>query len=302
MSHEGSRKAIFAALLANLGIAVAKLIGFAVTRASSMLAEGIHSMADTGNQLLLLLGARRAAKAPDDIHQFGYARERYFWAFVVAIVLFTLGGVFSVIEGIEKIGNPHEIDQPSWAIGILLVALVLEGLSFRTALAEARPLRKGMSLVRFVHKTKSPELPVVILEDAAALFGLIIALFAVSMSAATGNPAWDAWGTVVIGLLLVVIASVLGIEMKSLLIGESAGHDERSDITASIEASDRVVRVIHIRTEYLGPDDLLVAAKVHFDESLSMRDLASAIDEVEAAVRAANRSVRQMFIEPDITR
>lgn len=302
MSHDGSKKAIFAALTANLGIAIAKLIGFAVTRASSMLAEGIHSLADTGNQLLLLLGSRKASRAPDDQHQFGYARERYFWAFVVAIVLFTLGGVFSVVEGIGKLRNPHEIDQVAWAIGILVVALVLEGLSFRTALAEARPARLGMSLARFVHRTKSPELPVVILEDFAALIGLAVALAAVSASAATGNPAWDAWGTVVIGLLLVVIASILGVEMKSLLIGESAGENERHDIVTAIEGSDHVVRVIHIRTEYLGPDDLLVAAKVHFDESLTIRDLATAIDTVEASVRAAHKSVRQLFIEPDITR
>lgn len=302
MSTGGSKKAIVAALLANLGIALAKLFGFIVTGASSMLAEAIHSAADTGNQLLLLLGNHRATKKADTEHPFGYGRERYFWAFVVAIVLFTLGGVFSIIEGVGKIRNPHDLEQPAWAIGILVVAIVLEGASFRTALGEAAPHRRGTSLAQFIRRTKSPELPVVLLEDLGALLGLGFALIAVIASAATGNSLWDALGTVVIGVLLVCIASVLGIEMKSLLIGESATPDQEAVIRATIEADDDVARVIHIRTEHLGPDDLLLAAKVHFDEELTMRDLATTIDRIEAEIRTVVPSVNRIFIEPDVTR
>lgn len=301
MSTSGSKKAIIAALLANFGIALAKLFGFIMTGASSMLAEAIHSTVDSGNQLLLLLGGRKASRVPDAEHQFGYGRERYFWAFVVAIVLFSLGGVFSIYEGISKVRHPHELEQPAWAIGILIVAIILETVSLRTALHEARPHRKGASLVKFIRRTKSPELPVVILEDIAAEIGLFIALGAVSMSAITGNALWDASGTIIIGILLVCIATVLGIEMKSLLIGESASPEDQTAIRSAIETSDHVKKLINLRTEHIGPEDLLVAAKVHFDESLTIRQLAQVIDSVEAGVRSAVPSVNRLFIEPDVS-
>lgn len=300
MSTGGSKKAILAALFANLGIAMAKLIGFIVTGAASMLAEAIHSAADTGNQLLLILGGRKAAREPDSVHQFGYGRERYFWAFVVAIVLFSVGGMFSIYEGINKIRHPHELEDPAWAIGILVVAIILESISFRTAIHEAKPHRGRATWSQFIRRTKSPELPVVLLEDLAALIGLILALGAVSASAITGNALWDAFGTVTIGLLLVCVATVLGIEMKSLLIGESADPDVQKEIQDAVVASDRVIALINLRSEHIGPEELLVAAKVHFDESLSIRELATVIDQLEANVRSRVPSVTRLFVEPDV--
>ena len=302
MSSGGSKKAIIAALLANLGIAIAKFVGFLITGASALLAESIHSVADTGNQVLLLFGGHRAARVADEEHQFGYGRERYFWSFVVSIVLFMLGGVFAVYEGVEKVRHPHEIESAGWALGILLVAMVLEGLSFRTAVREARPLKGSAGWFRFIRRTKSPELPVVLLEDFGALIGLVLAMAAIGLSIATGNNRWDGFGTLLIGFLLVVIAIVLAIEMKGLLIGEAADPDVQAIIRSTIDGSEPVRRLLHLRTEHLGPDELLVAAKVEFDPDLTMRRLADAIDEVEANVRTAVPEARRLFIEPDVHR
>ena len=302
MSTGGSRRAVFAALLANLGIAIAKFIGFFFTRSSSMLAEGVHSLADTGNQLLLLLGGHRAKKEPTAIHPFGYGRERYFWAFVVSIVLFALGSMFAIFEGIEKLLHPHELESPQWAIGILLIAMVLEASSFRTAVRESNPLRKGATWAEFIRRSKAPELPVLLLEDSGALIGLVIALVAVILSVITGSGIWDGVGSTLIGLLLGAIAVVLATEMKSLLIGESASDADESDIMAAIDGEDRVRSLIHLRTEHIGPEELLVGAKIDFDPSLSMRELAVAIDAVEAAIRQAVPSARVIYLEPDIAR
>ncbi len=302
MSTGGSKKAILAALVANLGIAVAKFVGFAVTASSSLLAEGVHSLADTGNQALLLLGGRRAQRRPTPEHPFGFARERYFWSFVVSIVLFTLGSAFALFEGIEKILHPHEIESAGWAIGILLVAIVLEGMSFRTAVHEARPSKGDATWWQFIRRTKSPELPVVILEDSGALVGLVIALSAVTLTIVTGDTIWDGIGTTTIGLLLGVIATILAIEMKSLLIGEAASPEHRQAIVEAIESSPSVVALIHLRTEHLGPEELLVTAKVEFDGSLTVRELADRLNDVEADIRAAVPIARQLFVEPDVLR
>src|SRR4051794_12060625 len=237
MSTGGSRRAVFAALLANLGIAVAKFVGFALTRSSSMLAEGVHSLADTGNQLLLLLGGRRAQIAPNEQHPFGYGRERYFWAFVVSIVLFALGSVFAIFEGVEKLLHPHEIESPAVAIVILLVAMVLEGFSFRTAVHESNPLRQGTSWFEFIRSAKAPELPVLLLEDFGALVGLVIALVCLLLTVVTGSAMWDGVGSTLIGLLLGVIAVVLATEMKSLLIGESATDADQRAIAEAISGA-----------------------------------------------------------------
>lgn len=293
---------MFAALLANLGIAVAKFVGFFFTRSSSMLAEGVHSLADTGNQLLLLLGGHRAKKAPTPVHPFGYGRERYFWAFVVSIVLFALGSVFAIFEGVEKLLHPHELESPQWAIGILSVAIVLEGFSFRTAVRESNPLRRGASWSEFIRRSKAPELPVLLLEDSGALIGLVIALIAVGLSMITGSGVWDGVGSVLIGTLLGVIAIVLGAEMKSLLIGESASDDDERAIAGAIQADPEVRGLIHLRTEHIGPEELLVGAKIDFDPALTLPELASGIDRVEAAIRAAVPSARVIYLEPDIAR
>lgn len=294
-------KAILAAFVANLGIAIAKFGGFVITGSGSMLAESVHSLADTANQALLLLGGRRARRAPDADHPFGFGRERYFWAFVVAVVLFTLGAAFAIVDGISKVLHPHELENIGVAVGILLFAVLLEGFSFRTALHEARAqVGDSTPLWRYIRESKAPEVPVVLLEDAAALCGLFIALVALGLSHVTGDPTWDGIGTILIGVLLAIVATVLAIEMKSLLIGESASPERRQALLEALERAPRVRSVIHLRTEHLGPDDLLVAAKVEFDADLTYPQVAQAIDETEAIVRAIEPAARMLFIEPDV--
>jgi cation diffusion facilitator family transporter len=302
MSTGGSRRAVLAALIANLGIAVAKFAGFAVTGSSSMLAEAVHSVADTGNQLLLLLGVKRAKKAPTPAHPFGYSRERYFWAFVVSIVLFTLGSAFALFEGVEKLLHPHELESPAVAIAILLVATALEGFSFRTAVRESNPLRRGASWPQFIRRSKAPELPVLLLEDAGALVGLSIALASVMLTVVTGSAMWDGVGSSLIGLLLGAIAIVLATEMKSLLIGESASDDDLTAIEEAIDQAPAVRELIHLRTEHLGPEELLVGAKIEFEATLTLAELAVSIDDVERRIRAAVPAARVIYLEPDIAR
>ena len=301
-AHASGTKAILAAFLANLGIAVAKLVGFVFTSSSAMLAESVHSFADTGNQALLLFGGKSARREASREHPFGYGRERYFWAFVVSVVLFTLGSVFALYEGIDKLRHPHELESPLWAIGILAVAIVLESVSLRTAITAANPLRNGASWWSFIRNSKAPELPVVLLEDAAALFGLVIALVAVGVAMITDNARWDGAGTVAIGLLLGVIAVLLATEMRSLLIGEAASASDLEAITETIGSSPHVERLIHIKTQHLGPDELLVAAKVAFPPDLTFRDVAGAIDELEARVRERVPYARAIYVEPDVDR
>lgn len=301
MSASGSSKAIVAALAANAGIAVAKFFGFLVTGSSSMLAESVHSVADTSNQGLLLLGQKQAKRAADRLHPFGYGRSRYFYSFVVALVLFTLGSVFALYEGVHKIGHPEPLTSPWVAVGVLVVAVGLEGYSFRTAVHESRPLKGQASWWRFIRTSRSPELPVVLLEDAGALVGLVFALAGVGLSVATGDPLWDGVGTVAIGLLLGVIATVLIVEMQSLLIGEGATPAEEAAIGRAL-VGGAILRVIHSKTQYLGPEELLVAAKVAVAGSGSAAELAVAIDAAEARVRAAVPAARVIYLEPDLDR
>ena len=301
-AHASGTKAILAAFVANLGIAVAKLAGFAFTASSAMLAESVHSFADTGNQALLLLGGRRARREPSREHPFGYGRERYFWAFVVSVVLFTLGSVFALYEGIEKLRHPHQLESPLWAIAILAVALVLEGGSLRTAVRAANPLRNGASWWSYIRNSKAPELPVVLLEDIGAMLGLVIALVAVSLALLTDNPRWDGGGTVAIGLLLGLIAAVLATEMRSLLIGESASPSDLEAITETVGSSPHVERLIHMKTQHLGPEELLVAAKVAFPPNLTLGEVANAIDELEIRIRQRVPYARAIYIEPDVDR
>jgi cation diffusion facilitator family transporter len=299
---EHGSKAILAAFAANLGIAVAKFVGFLFTRSSSMLAESVHSVADTGNQGLLLLGAKRAARQPDAQHPFGHGRERYFWAFVVALVLFIGGATFAVYEGIEKILHPHKLESPAWAITILILAIVLEGYSFRTAIKESGKTRGDRSWPAFIRAARSPELPVVLLEDAGALAGLVIALSGIALGEITGEPVFDGIATLCIGVLLAVIAVVLANEMKSLLMGESALPEQERDIREALVDGPEVRSLIHLRTQHLGPDDLLVAAKLEFDHDLELPEIARAIDDAEARVRARVPIARLMFLEPDLRR
>ncbi|AUH68220.1 cation diffusion facilitator family transporter [Gordonia sp. PS3] len=303
MSAEGSTRAIVAALAANAGIAAAKFVGFAITGSSSMLAEGVHSVADTSNQGLLLLGQKSAARKADELHPFGYGRSRYFYSFIVALVIFTLGSMFALYEGVEKIrhAGDHGLDSPLVAVVILLVAICLEGYSFHTARKESRPLKGGASWWQFIRTSRNPELPVVLLEDSGALIGLVLALAGVGLTMITGDAIWDGIGTLSIGVLLGLIAIVLIVEMKSLLIGEGATEAESETLRSVIPGQD-VDRVIHMKTQYLGPEELLVAAKIAIAPGLGAVEIARAIDGAEARVRAAVPQARVIYLEPDIDR
>ena len=300
MSTEGGTKAVVAALLANAGIAVTKFIAWAMTGSTSMLSEAIHSVADSGNQLLLLVGGRRAKRVADEEHQFGYGRTRYVYAFVVSIILFLLGGLFSLYEGWHKIHAPEQLSDPTIAFVVLGIAIVLESFSFRTAIKEANQSRGQRSLFRFVRDARQPELPVVLLEDAGALLGLVFALVGVGMATITGDGRWDGIGALAIGSLLLVIAIFLAIEMSSMLVGESAVPEQTEAIRSALAGAPMVRRVIHLRTLHVGPDEILVAAKIATDPQQTAADLASAIDEAEVRIRAAVPEATYIFIEPDI--
>jgi len=302
VSAGGGTRAVIAALLANLGIAIAKFVGFLITGASSMLAEAVHSVADTANQGLLLLGGKRAQREATEEHPFGYGRDRYFYAFVVALLLFSLGAVFAIYEGIHKIEEPEQLTSPIVAIVILLVAIVLESFSFRTAIHESAPLKGSGTWWQFIRQAHVPELPVVLLEDFGALVGLALALLGVGLTVLTGNPVFDGLGTVAIGVLLGIIAVILVVEMKSLLIGEGALRPVVTTIVTELEAGEHVTRCIHLKTQYLGPDELLVAAKIALTPALPIEQVARAIDEAEGRVRAAVPEARVIYLEPDLDR
>ncbi|MCC2031345.1 cation diffusion facilitator family transporter [Microbacterium allomyrinae] len=303
MSASGGNRAIIAAFLANMGIALAKFVAWFISGSASMLAEAIHSVADSGNQLLLLLGGRRAKRAADSEHPFGYGRERYVYAFVVSIILFSVGGLFSIYEGVDKLTHPHELTNFWIPIIVLVIAIGLESFSLRTAVKESNHVRTpGQSWVSFVRHAKAPELPVVLLEDIAALTGLVFALFGVGMTAITGNPIFDAIGTLLIGTLLILVAITLGIETKSLLVGEGATDADHARIVDAIVRGPEVRKLIHIKTLYLGPDELLVAAKLGFAADAPLAHIASDIDRIEARVREAVPAARVIYFEPDIYR
>jgi len=301
MSTSGGTRAILAALFANIGIAITKFIAYLLTSSSSMLAESVHSVADSSNQALLLLGGKRARRSATPEHPFGYGRERYIYAFIVSIVLFSVGGLFALYEGWHKLSDPHPIDSWKWVpVLVLVVAIALESYSFRTAIVESNHVRGDRSWTEFVRHAKAPELPVVLLEDLGALVGLILALFGVSLTLLTDNGVWDGVGTVCIGVLLVVIAVVLALETKSLLLGEAAGPEQRRLIEDALEAEPLVERVIHMRTLHLGPDELLVAAKIAVANQDTAGDVARAIDAAERRIRDAVPIARVIYLEPDI--
>ncbi|WLS46098.1 cation diffusion facilitator family transporter [Micromonospora profundi] len=301
MSATGGTKAIVAALLANVGIAVTKFIAFLLSGSSSMLAESVHSVADSGNQALLLLGGKRAKRAATPEHPFGYGRERYIYAFIVSIVLFSIGGLFALYEAYHKWSHEGGIESWHWLpVVVLVAAILMESFSFRTAIKESNLVRGKQSWVNFVRRAKAPELPVVLLEDLGALVGLVFALFGVSMTLITGNGRWDAAGTAMIGILLVVIAIVLAIETKSLLLGEGAEQQDLVAIERAITAGPEVERIIHMKTLYLGPEELMVAAKIGVPSWESAPELARGINAVEARIRVAVPIARVIYLEPDI--
>ncbi len=298
-TSEGSR-AILAALAANLGIAVAKFAGYLLSGSSSMLAESVHSLADSGNQVLLLVGGKRSRRTATADHPFGFGRERYVYAFMVSIILFTIGGVYSIYEGTHKVGHPEPIDRAWIPIAILVVSIGLEAFSLRTALKESAEHRRGISILEFVRRAKAPELPVVVLEDIAALTGLALAFVGIVISVITGDGIWDGIGTIAIGLLLVLVAVLLGIEVKSLLVGEGASPEDIAAIETAALGADGVERIIHMKTLYLGPEELMVGMKVAVAPTDSARQVARTIDALEQRVRTAVPIARVLYIEPDI--
>ena len=302
VSTEGGTKAVLAALVANLGIAISKFVAFVLTGSSSMLSEAIHSVADSANQVLLLVGGKRAKRAADPTHQFGYARVRYVYAFVVSIVLFLVGGIFSLYEGFHKFTHPEELRDVGIAIGVLLIAIALEAFSFRTAMREANKSRGRRSLFQFVRDARQPELPVVLLEDSGALVGLVFALIGVGMATVTGDARWDGLGAMAVGTLLVVIAVFLAFEMSSMLVGESALPEQEAAIRAALADTGMIDRVIHLKTLHVGPDELLVAAKIAIGGDDDAGNIARGIDEAEVAIRAAVPSARYIYLEPDLDR
>jgi cation diffusion facilitator family transporter len=293
-------RAVLAALVANLGIAITKFIAFLVSGSTSMLAESVHSVADTGNQVLLLVGRGRANRPPSEEHPFGFGRERYFYGFVVSVMLFTVGAVFSVYEGVHKIINPEEIRSPLVPFIVLAVSAVLEGFSLRTAVHEANAVRGDRNWGTFIRRTKSPELPVVLLEDTAALIGLVLAFAGVGLAVLAHDGRWDGAGSLAIGLLLGVAAAILAMEMKSLLIGESASTDVQQRIVAALEDGPEIARVIHMRTVHMAPDSVLVAAKVAVRENDSAEQITAGINTAERRVRAAVPVAKTIYLEPDI--
>lgn len=300
MSTHGGIKAILAALAANIGIALTKFVAFLVSGSSSMLAESVHSVADSGNQVLLLVGGKKAKRPPNRAHPFGYGRQRYVFAFLVAIVLFSVGGLFSIYEGVHKIQHPEPLKTWWLPVAVLVVSIGLETFSLRTALSESRQARRGLSVLGYVRRAKSPELPVVLLEDIAALVGLVLALAGVLMTVLTGNGLWDGAGTICIGLLLIAVAIILGRETMSWLVGEGASDADLAIIEQAVATSGKVQQIIHLRTLYLGPEDLMVALKVAVPPTESAAVVAAAINEVESHIRAALPSATTIYVEPDI--
>jgi cation diffusion facilitator family transporter len=301
VSATGGNRAIVAALAANVGIAVTKFAAYLLTNSSSMLAESIHSLADSGNQVLLLVGGRRASREATLEHPFGYGRERYIFAFIVSVVLFSVGGLFALYEGFHKVQHPEPIDSWQWVpVLVLVVAIGLESYSFRTAIHESNQVRGSLTWVQFIRRAKAPELPVVLLEDFAALIGLVLALFGVGLTLITDDGVWDGIGTIAIGVLLVAVAVVLAVETKSLLLGEGATPEAVARIRAALVADPSVQRVIHMKTMHLGPDELLVAAKIAVAPTDSAAEVARAIDAAEARIRAVEPVARMIYLEPDI--
>jgi cation diffusion facilitator family transporter len=293
-------RAVFAALAANLGIAITKFAAFLLTGSASMLAESVHSVADTGNEVLLLVGRDRSSRPPSDEHPFGFGRERYFYGFVVSVMLFTIGAAFSIYDGIHKIISPEKVHAPQVALVVLVLSAVLEGFSLRTGVKEANKVRGDRNWGTFIRRTKAPELPVVLLEDFAALIGLAFAFVGVALSALTGNGQWDGGGSLAIGLLLAAAAAILAVEMKSLLIGEAASTEVQRMIIAALEAGPEVDQVIHMRTVHIGPDSILVAAKIAVRPTDTAAQITAGIDQAERRVRAAVPIATTIFLEPDL--
>ena len=300
MSTEGGMRAVIAALIANLGIAAAKFVAFFLTTSTSMLSEAVHSLADSGNQILLLVGNKHAKRATNVNHDFGYGRVRYIYGFIVSIVLFVVGGLYSLYEGVHKWQNPEAVGRPEIAVAVLTVAILLESFSLRTAIKEVNHVRGKRTLWQFIRASRQPELPVIVLEDIGALVGLIFAFTGVALTTVTQDARFDGLGAMAVGVLLIIIAVILSIEMTGMLVGESALVEDRATISTTLENSSLVNRVIHLRTLYVGPDELMVAAKIAVAPQLTAVEISVGIDAVEQQIRELVPYARYVFIEPDI--
>ncbi len=293
-------KSVVAALAANIGVALAKFIAFLFTGSASMLAESVHSVADTTNEALLLIGRGRSRRSRTTEHPFGFGRERYFYAFVVAVMLFTVGAAYSLYDGIHKIISPGTLDSPIIAYAVVGLSAILESFSLRTAIRESNEHREGRGWRTFLHLTKTPDLLVVLMEDSAALIGLLFAFLGVLLSQLTGHDEWDGVGSVGIGVLLACAAFIVGFETKSLLIGESATPEMSAQIVTALEGGPEEFRLIHLRTSHIGPDNLLVTAKIGVRGSQSAAELAAGINSAEQRIRDAVPIAETIYLEPDI--
>lgn len=297
--HDGMG-AVLAAFLANVGIGISKFVAFILTGSSAMLAEAVHSVADSSNQVLLYLGSRKAKKAPTRDHPFGFGRAHFLYAFMVSIVLFSLGGAFAVFEGVEKIMHPKMIDAPIVAYVVLIISIILEGSALRTALKEAKTFKpKGQDWWEFLRRTKSVNHIVLALEDSAALIGLSFALLGITLSIVTANPVFDGIATLFIGLLLASVAVILFREVQSLLIGESVNVMSERTMKKIAMSVDNVNQVVDLKTLYTGPSEIFIAMKITVDEDEDVRTVSRAIDEIEAKLRHTFPIARLIYIEPD---
>ena len=300
MAGQGnSTRAIYYALAANLGIFVAKLAAALFTGSGAMLAEAVHSLADCGNQGLLLLGMRRAKLPPTPDFPLGYGKETYFWSFLVALMLFSVGGAFSVYEGLHKLGHPEPLEKPWLAIGVLVFSIVLEWLSLRACLQEINQVRDKNSLWHWFKESRNSEMIVLFGEQLAALFGLAFALAAIGLSMVTGNPIYDAVGTVGIGVLLIVIAIFVAVEIKALLIGQSAAPARRKEIEDYLRSHPDTMEIHNVITLQLGPE-IMVSVKVGMDPELRAADLITQINKIEVEMRQKFPEIKWLFFEPDL--
>jgi len=300
----GANKAVVAALAGNLGVALSKLVAWFFTGSSAMLAETLHSFADTGNQVFLLLGLKLGRRPPDEAHPFGYGRERYFWAFIVALSIFSIGGLFSVVEGLRKIAHPHPIENPALTYVALGIAAVLEGAVLRVAWREFKHwrARNPGPFLQALRTSKSPTILVVLFEDTAALLGILVATVGISLTLITGDAVFDGLASLLIGVILFAAAAFIGWRTRGLLIGEAATEADRRRIQEAVAGVPQVASLLETLTLHLGPEDVLVNLNVHFVDGLSTDDLERAVDEIETRIRAAVPTARRIFIEAESLR
>src|SRR5215213_7543797 len=295
------RKSVYAALAANTAIAIAKFVAAVISGSTSMLAEAFHSVADTGNQALLLLGIKRAARPADETHPFGHGKARFFWGLLVAVSLFTVGGGFSIWQGVHGLASgDHELPSATIALIVIGVAICFEGYAWRTAWRQLDATRRGRGVVSALRHSKDPEVLTVLAEDTAAISGLLVAAAGISLAELTGEPAFDAAGSVIIGLILLAVAFLLGRENAALLLGEAVDPLVRQRIEREIRGVEGVSGLIELLTMHLGPDEFLVVADVRFHDDLDTEDIARTIDRVEEAIREAEPGAVRIYVEPEI--